>query len=663
VDAKKTPAGEEGPPSKILKPPPEEQSSLQTPVGSALSLRSAPSVGRARSEAEVLAPLEDRRTGAVKSDVWLMYAWQMGVPFFCLIVLCYACVKGLNLGATLWIAAWARDVKSDNVSSLMVYTALLLTAIVIMVIRMFLMRHVSLEVSRTVHNKALSQVLRAPMSWMDLTPTGRIVNRFAQDMTRIDVPLQNNISEFLEQACNLVCAFGLILAAEPHMLLLVIPLGCIYFRVQKYYRSSARELQRLTNISRSPVYQSLGEAINGVSIIRSFEKVHHFDDLHVAKVHRFILLWHTTQMCNRWMQIRMRLTSTFLVSALAFYFVLADAGHVGSSLGLRVSGTVAGLTLRYGLQLTAALEAWMVNMGLTEMSLVGLERVAAYMEMAPEDAPQPDSSPRSESGPAALQTNCVTDVPATWPHEGEVEFDNVVMRYRPNLPQVLSGVSFKVPGGTTLGIVGRTGSGKSSLLQALFRLYRLDAGCIRIDGIDTANIDLHTLRSRLSIIPQDPVGFTGTLRFNLDPFSSHSDEAIWEELEKVQLRSYFEDCEDGLQYQLSVGGENLSAGQRQLICAARALLRRSRILVLDEATSSVDFRTDALMQEVLQESVERFKLTTLTIAHRINTVMGSDNVLVMERGKAVEFGRPKELSADASSAFSRFVLKSGARAS
>jgi len=610
-----------------------------------------PPLSRSRNSEIEVAPLEDRRTGAVSTEVWLMYARQMGICYFCLVVVCFAAVKGLNLGATLWIGAWAKSAASNNIASLLIYTYLLMGAVIIMVFRMLLMRHASLTVSRHVHDKALDRVMHAPMTFMDLTPTGRIVNRFAQDMTRIDLPLQFNISEFLEQAFALVFAFGLIMTAEPHMLWLILPLGFIYYRVQRKYRASARELQRVTNISRSPIYQSMGEAMNGVSTIRSFEHVHHFDDLHVAKVTRFIRSWHTTQMCNRWMQIRMRLTSTVLASSLAFYFVLADADKVGSSLGLRATGLVAGLTLRYGLQLTASLEAWMVNMGLTEMSLVSLERVVAYIEMAAEGLPQ---------GRQRVAQS-VESVLTSWPNKGEVEFDNVFMRYRPNLPQVLRGVSFKVSGGTTLGIVGRTGSGKSSMLQALFRLYTLDSGTIRIDGVDTTTLDLHTLRSRLSIIPQDPVGFTGSLKFNLDPFGSHTDEAIWAELDKVQLKSYFKGKEEGLQYELSVGGENLSAGQRQLICVARALLRRSRVLVLDEATSSVDFRTDALMQEVLRQAVREVSLTTLTIAHRINTILGSDNVLVMASGKAVEFGDPKTLRADDTSAFSRLVLKAGAK--
>lgn len=229
------------------------------------------------------------------------------------------------------------------------------------------------------------------------------------------------------------------------------------------------------------------------------------------------------------------------------------------------------------------------------------------------------------------------------------------MRYRSSLSSVLNGISFTVPGGTSVGVVGRTGAGKSSLLQALFRMCPLDSGVIRIDGEDIWKMGLHTLRRRLAIIPQDPVGFTGTLRFNLDPFGDHSDAELMAELKKVQLKEFVDAQQGGLDYHLSAGGENLSVGQRQLACAARAFLIKSPVLILDEATASVDFRTDTLIQEVLQNEMSKRSLTTLTIAHRINTIISCHNVLVMDEGRNVEFGPPKELAADSSTIFSTFV--------
>jgi len=275
----------------------------------------------------------------------------------------------------------------------------------------------------------------------------------------------------------------------------------------------------------------------------------------------------------------------------------------------------------------------------TELCLVALERVSGYCHL--------DQEP-----PLILP---VDDQLTGWPSAGEVRFEDVTMRYRRSLPTVLNGISFTVPGGTSLGVVGRTGAGKSSLLQALFRLCPLEGGCIRIDGRDIWKMGLHTLRRRLAIIPQDPLGFTGTMRFNLDPFGEHGDGELLAELEKVQLQEFVTSKEEGLDYYLTAGGENLSVGQRQLVCAARAFLRQSPILILDEATAAVDFQTDNLIQEVLRNEVVTRKLTTVTIAHRINTILGADNVLVMDKGKAAEFGPTQQLASDPTSVFFTFV--------
>jgi len=309
------------------------------------------------------------------------------------------------------------------------------------------------------------------------------------------------------------------------------------------------------------------------------------------------------------------------------------------SLGLAVSGATAGLALRYATQLTSNMEGMLQQLTQIELCLVALERATSYSRLESE-------SDLTAPGDAAAED---------WPRSGEIAFELVTMRYRADLPTVLNEISFTIPGGTSVGVVGRTGAGKSSLLQALFRMCPLDNGSICIDGVNIWTLGLHTLRRRLAIIPQDPVGFTGSLRFNLDPFNEHSDEAIRGELAKVQLSAFVASREEGLDFHLTAGGENLSVGQRQLVCAARAFLRNSRILVLDEATASVDFRTDAFIQAVLKQEVATRGLTTLTIAHRIDTILGADNVLVMDKGKAAEFGPTQALAADPKSMFHTFV--------
>lgn len=297
------------------------------------------------------------------------------------------------------------------------------------------------------------------------------------------------------------------------------------------------------------------------------------------------------------------------------------------------------MVLRYALQFSQSMESFLQSLTQTELCLVAIERITSYTQL--------ELEPELELlGDMSMQA---------WPTAGEIEFESVTMRYRADLPVVLNGISFKIPGGTSVGVVGRTGAGKSSLLQALFRMCPLDIGRILIDGVDTSSLGLLTLRRRLAIIPQDPIGFTGSFRFNLDPFNEQSDDVLWRKLEEVQLAEFVRSKEKGLAFDLTAGGENLSVGQMQLVCAARAFLRNARILILDEATASVDYKTDALIQDVLRNEVTTNRLTTLTIAHRINTIMGNDLVLVMEKGQAAEMGAPRKLAKDPKSTFYTFV--------
>jgi len=343
----------------------------------------------------------------------------------------------------------------------------------------------------------------------------------------------------------------------------------------------------------------------------------------------------------------MRLLGAILSASTALLVVFHNyLGWMGSL----VSGMGAGLALRYAGTITGNLEGFMNSITQVELCLVALERLAAYAELQSEsELVQPSDDVISSDG-AVVQWR---------PIKGEIQFTDVVMSYRADLAPVLQGISFLIPGGTSIGIVGRTGEGKSTVLQALFRMCELQSGVVSIDGMDISKLGLHTLRSSLAIIPQDPVGFTGSVRFNLDPFQDHTDDEIMAELAKVQLRAFVEAKGEGLDYQLSAGGDNLSVGQRQLLCAARAFLRGCRILVLDEATASVDFATDALIQDALKFEVTTKNLTTLTIAHRINTILSADRVLVVKGGRAAEFGQTQELANDTSSLFYTFLRPGG----
>jgi len=474
------------------------------------------------------------------------------------------------------------------------------------------------------------------MWWIDSTPTGRVVNRFSTDLQRVDMELQMNMLGLLRGAFDMVTSILVITVVVPVLFLAFLPTLLIYFRIQRVYRASSREIQRLASKTKSPIFQGLDEAIGGVSTIRAYGKELHFSKMNMIRVHRNIQMEFTRMGCGRWLSLRLKLLGTFISSGVAVLVVLHS--YLGP-LGSAMSGPAAGLALRYAQQLSNSMEFILNTLTTVEQCLVAVERLTAYKDLEPErDLVLPEDRAR-----------------ASWPIAGEIAFDNVVMRYRTDLDPVLKGMTFRIPGGTSLGIVGRTGAGKTSSLEALFRTRELDSGAVYIDGIDISTMGLHSLRRGLAIIPQDPVGFTGSVRFNLDPFAEHEDDAIWNELQKVQLQSFFESKSEGLDYQLSAGGENLSVGQRQLLCSARAFLRGARIMVLDEATASVDFSTDALLQEVLANEVVTKKLTTITIAHRVKTILSCQNILVVQGGQAAEFGPTKALAEDPSSLFYTFV--------
>jgi ATP-binding cassette subfamily C (CFTR/MRP) protein 1 len=326
---------------------------------------------------------------------------------------------------------------------------------------------------------------------------------------------------------------------------------------------------------------------------------------------------------DRWLSIRLESLGAFVVLFCALYAILGETTSAG----------MAGLTLSYAINLTQFFGRCMRVVSQLENDLVAVERLKEYSSL-PIEAPWKLKS---------------TEPVKTWPQDGSMSFKDYSVKYRENLELVLRNLTFNVSKGERIGIVGRTGAGKSSLTLALFRILEASAGDIRIDDVTTASLGLHDLRSKISIIPQDPVIFSGTLRSNLDPFHTHSDQELWNVLQLAHLKDFVSSLDEGLDHECAEAGENLSIGQRQLVCLARALLRDSRILVLDEATAAVDLETDALIQTTIREEFKR--CTILTIAHRLNTIMDYDRVMVIDKGEIVEFDDPRKLVADKTSSF------------
>ncbi|MGH0130137.1 UNVERIFIED_CONTAM: hypothetical protein FKN15_041188 [Acipenser sinensis] len=470
--------------------------------------------------------------------------------------------------------------------------------------------------SRHLHQSMLHNVLRSPMSFFERTPSGNLVNRFSKETDTIDSVIPGIIKMFMGSLFNVLGSCAVILVATPIVAIIIPPLGLLYFF--RFYVASSRQLKRLESVSRSPVYSHFNETLLGASVIRAFREQPRFIRESDNRVDHNQRAYYPSIVANRWLAVRLEFVGNCIVLAAALFAVVARDS---------LSPGIVGLSISYALQITASLN-WLVRMSSElENNIVAVERVKEYSDTEKEAVWRVEQTPP----------------PPAWPTHGHIDIRDYGLRYREDLELALKNISFTIEGGEKVGIVGRTGAGKSSLTLGLFRIIEPAQGKILIDGVNIAELGLHDLRSRITIIPQDPVLFSGTLRMNLDPFDAYSDEEVWNSLELAHLKNFVSGLPDRLNHECSEGGENLSLGQRQLVCLARALLRKTKILVLDEATAAVDLETDDLIQSTIRSQFE--ECTVLTIAHRLNTVMDYTRVLVLDKGQIVEFDSPASLLA------------------
>nr|CAD7400512.1 unnamed protein product [Timema poppensis] len=486
--------------------------------------------------------------------------------------------------------------------------------------------------AKVLHEALLKGVLRTPLWFFDTTPVGRILGRFSKDVDVLDTSLPQQISDWVYCLYEVVATLFVISYSTPIFITIIVPIGVIYYFIQRFYVATSRQLKRLESISKSPIYSHFGESVTGAPTIRAYRVQDRFIHESEEKVDFNQVCYFPGIIANRWLAVRLEMIGNCIIFFASLFAVLGRE--------TMNPGTV-GLSISYALQITQTLN-WLVRMTSdVETNIVAVERIQEYAEHTQE---APWENP-----------NC--PVPEQWPETGKVEFRAYEARYREGLDLVLRGISFTVQGGEKVGIVGRTGAGKSSLTLGLFRIIEAAGGSIHIDGMDISRLGLHALRSRLTIIPQDPVLFSGTLRQNLDPFGRLSDEDVWAALEHAHLKAFVKGLPAGLNHQVTEGGENLSVGQRQLICLARALLRKTKVLILDEATAAVDLETDDLIQRTIR--IEFKNSTVLTIAHRLNTILDSDRVIVLDKGHVVEFDKPETLLQDKTSIFHGMAKDAG----
>ncbi|KAM6155276.1 multidrug resistance-associated protein 1 isoform 2-T2 [Rhynchocyon petersi] len=561
------------------------------------------------------------QTGQVKLSVYWDYMKAIGLFISFLSIFLFLCNHVASLASNYWLSLWTDDpvvngTQEHTTVRLSVYGALGISQGVSVFGYSMAVSIGGIFASRRLHLDLLHNVLRSPMSFFERTPSGNLVNRFSKELDTVDSMIPQVIKMFMGSLFNVIGACIIILLATPIAAVVIPPLGLIYFFVQRFYVASSRQLKRLESVSRSPVYSHFNETLLGVSVIRAFEEQERFIHQSDLKVDENQKAYYPSIVANRWLAVRLECVGNCIVLFAALFAVISRHS---------LSAGLVGLSLSYSLQVTTYLN-WLVRMSSEmETNIVAVERLKEYSETEKEAPWQVE-----ETAP-----------PSSWPLVGRVEFRDFSLRYREDLDLVLKHINVIIEGGEKVGIVGRTGAGKSSLTLGLFRINESAEGQIIIDGVDIAKIGLHSLRFKITIIPQDPVLFSGSLRMNLDPFSQYSDEEVWTSLELAHLKSFVSALPDKLNHECAEGGENLSVGQRQLVCLARALLRKTKILVLDEATAAVDLETDDLIQSTIRTQFT--DCTVLTIAHRLNTIMDYTRVIVLDKGEILECGPPSEL--------------------
>ncbi|KAG0652941.1 ATP-dependent bile acid permease [Hyphodiscus hymeniophilus] len=641
---------------------------------------------------------EHREVGGVKKSVYLTYLRATGgFPFWSFVFVIYIAAQSLSMGRSWWIKIWTATYEhskgqvtsvahsytmqtqmfspifsssSINVQSsnstlgyyLGIYVAISAASVVVAGARYYFIYSGSLRASRNVFQKMTYSVLHTPLRWLDTVPTGRILNRFTADFQNLDSQLAMNFAYVAGTTLEIV---GILIAAffiSPYMILLSVVLLVICAQITRRYLGGARSIKRLESIQKSPMISHFGSSLEGLSTIRAFSNADTFIGRAYGLIDSFsVATWHN-QLFNGWVGFRMAMVGSIFSSAVAA-FVVSTRG---------VDASLAGFALAFALDYRNAAIRAIRLLASTELDMNAAERIFEYADL--ETEPQ----------------GGIENLRASWPEQGKLEVRDLEVGYAADLPSILKGLTFTAASNQRIGVVGRTGAGKSTLSLALFRFLEARKGSIVIDGVDISTIKLHDLRTRLAIIPQDPVLFSGTIRSNLDPFDEFSDVQLREALQRVHLvpssdstpmpeaqqvvaessvttssTAFTVDLDSksniniflSLSSPISSSGSNLSQGQKQLLCLARSILSRPRLLLLDEATSAVDMMTDALIQRSIRE--EFSNTTLLVVAHRLSTVADFDRILVMRDGVAAEFGSPKELLQKEDGIFKGMVAQSG----
>lgn len=646
---------------QLLESTAQEEKKDEAEAPAATSEEEAP---KKKKKAKGLMQAEERAVASVPWSVYTSYVKASGSYLNAPIVLVLLVIsQGSNIMTSLWLSWWTSDKFGLSLGQYIgAYAGLGAMQALLMFAFMVSLSMFGTTASKNMLRQATFRVLRAPMSFFDTTPLGRITNRFSRDVDVMDNNLTDALRMYFFSIGAIISTFALIIAYFYYFAIALVPLFTLFLFATGYYRSSAREVKRFEAVLRSTVFAKFNEGLSGVASIRAYGLQNRFvEDMRKA-IDDMDSAYFLTYSNQRWLSTRLDMIGNALVFTTGILVVTSR---------FSVNPSIAGLVLSYILAIVQMIQFTVRQLAEVENGMNAVERLLYYGTQLEEEAPSK-----------------TIDVRPSWPEKGEIIFDNVEMRYRAGLPLVLQGLNVHIQGGERIGIVGRTGAGKSSIMSTLFRLVEISGGHITIDGIDISTIGLQDLRSRLAIIPQDPTLFRGTVRSNLDPFGEHTDLELWSALRQADLvqddqattttatpsasgnalvvaeapaaSNGNSNNRISLDSIVEEDGLNFSLGQRQLMALARALVRGSQIIVCDEATSSVDMETDDKIQRTMA-SAFRGK-TLLCIAHRLRTIINYDRICVMDKGRIAEIGTPMELFEMEGGIFRGMCERSGIRA-
>ncbi|KAL9237370.1 hypothetical protein vseg_011927 [Gypsophila vaccaria] len=582
------------------------------------------------SDGDQLIKQEERNVGDTGFKAYLMYLKTEKSYLYLLsaVILQLIFVMG-QIAQNYWMASNVDNPQINPPKLIAVYLCIGICSTLFIPFRSLAMFTIGMNSSKSLFSQLLNSLFRVPMSFYESTPLGRILSRVTSDLNIIDLDVAYSIQGFVLPTIVACANLGLLASITPRVLVIYIPIIYMILWLQRYYIATAKELMRIQGTTKSQVVNHLAESIAGAMTIRAFEEEDRFFAKNFNLVDRNSSPFLHSYAATEWLIQRVETLNAIVLSSVALCMVLLPPMSISSGL--------IGMALAYGLSLNGTVVFALQNQCILANNIVSVERLNQYMHL-PSEAPEVIEHSRP---------------PRNWPTVGKVEIRDLQIRYREGAPLVLRGISCTFEGGDKIGIVGRTGSGKTTLIGALFRLVEPVQGSIIVDGVDISLIGLHDLRSRFGTIPQDPTLFNGTVRFNLDPLFQHTDEELWEVLSKCQLNESVRERTQGLDSSVVEDGSNWSMGQRQLFCLGRALLRRSRVLMLDEATASVDNATDMILQKTIR--TEFSDCTVITVAHRIPTVMDCSKVLAISDGELVEYDEPMKLIKKEGSLFGQLV--------